>query len=133
MYADYDFYRGQYGGTMIKEEDFNKRAFEASIYIDEMTFNRLKDGWPIIKEVQFACCAIAEAIEENQIRISSLPPSLKAENTDGYSVTYAEQATIRQDTANAKMDALNLYIPSSDPLRYAGGNYAHECRYYDLL
>ena len=123
MYADYGFYRDIYGGTLIPQEDFEKRSFQASVYIDEMTFSRLKNGWPVTEEVQYACCSVAETIQEysnQETRLSAV--GVKSENVDGYSVTYEDPAQLRQSFKNTKLDALAIYIPSSHPLRYAGGD-----------
>ena len=45
-YADYEFYKDRYYGSMIPEADFPRLSERASDFIDTLTFDRLVDGLP---------------------------------------------------------------------------------------
>ena len=40
-YADAQYYRDEYGGTVLPEEDAERRLIHASRHIDSLTFNRI--------------------------------------------------------------------------------------------
>ena len=123
VYADYDFYCSQYRGHPLHDYEFDLLAHEASIYIDTMTFDRLHSGWPSTDAVRYACCAIVEAIHQYDIRFKKgVPVEVKSENVDGYSVTYTDMSVLRKEAAMAKQEALDRYLPPTNPLRYAGGD-----------
>lgn len=122
MYVDYDFYANLYRGICPHEYEFDRLVYEASLYIDAVTFDRLHNGWPLTNAVRYACCAIADAIYQYDIHLKALPIAVKSENVDGYSVTYADMAVLRKEAAIAKQEALDRYLPPTDPLRYAGGD-----------
>lgn len=120
LYADYEFYTTEYFGTAISVTDFPALCRQASGYIDRITYGRLKHGAPVTDEVRMATCAAAEQFQT--LNKTAVPaPGVRAENTDGYSVTYADGASAAVDTATILNEAVNLYLPPSDPLRYAGG------------
>lgn len=121
IYADYAFYTATYGGKQIKETDWARFAREASAYIDQLTFARLK-GRPerVTEEVQMAVCAAADVLERYEADASNIPVGLKSASNDGYSETYAEEADVLKSRKAAIRDAANLYLPIAHPLRYAG-------------
>ena len=127
MYVDYEFYKGTYGGELIKEDKWTGVGTRADMFVDRITHNRLQD-WPPEKEaawisVRFAVCALAEAMEmvriqKNQALKSAMAESVSAQGgrvksiTSGReSITYADDYT---STAIAK----------------AAGSPAEEERYY---
>lgn len=65
-YADYEFYKDRYYGSMIPEADFPRLSERASDFVDTITFDRLVDGLPTNErastKVQKAVCAVAEAL-----------------------------------------------------------------------
>lgn len=122
MYADYDFYANLYRGMCPHDYEFDRLACEASVYIDAATFDRLHNGWPITSAVRYACCAIVDAIYQYGTYLKTSPIAVKSENIDGYSVTYADVSALRKDAETAKLEALDRYLPPTDPLRYAGGD-----------
>lgn len=67
-YADYNFYKKVYRGT-LSEAEFTRLAERASDYIDGRTEYILKKaGIPdeMSERVQKACCALAETIHGNE-------------------------------------------------------------------
>lgn len=126
MYADYDYYKSTYAGTAIPEEEWPKLARQADAIMDAITFGRLRMGWPVTDAVKMACCAVAEEISTQsaqQARSGAATAAVcgvKAESTDGYSVTYGGYAEMQAAQKVRLWDAAGLYLPPSDPLRYAG-------------
>lgn len=96
MYADYSYYTGDYGGSLVPEDGWTNAAGKASDWMDAATFGRLADGIPAEWETQVrrCCCELAETYYSSVI----LPQSAAAENGTGqmistetnntYSVTY---------------------------------------------
>lgn len=81
-YADYEYYRAEYGGTSIPPEQFKGVALRASAYLDSITFGRIEAP---TDEVKCACCAIAEELfsEEQHKGVAS-------EKAGDYAVTYSD-------------------------------------------
>lgn len=102
MYADYSYYSGTYGGTLVPETSWNAAAGKASDRMDAAVFGRLASGVPaeFDTQVRRCCCELAElyyscvllpaAQSENGQAIST-------ETNSTYSVTYRSTA----DTAAA--------------------------------
>ena len=63
-YANYSYYSGNYGGSMIPEEQFDYCSARASEYIDQQTYDRLVNDVPeeLINKVSSCCCELAESI-----------------------------------------------------------------------
>lgn len=87
MYADYNYYKNSFAGTMISAEDFPSIASKAERYINYVTMHRIVD---VTDSVKNAVCAAAEAVYEIQQQYANIPKGIKSENTDGHSVTFAE-------------------------------------------
>lgn len=87
MYADYNYYENSFAGTLIPAEDFPSIANKAERYINYVTMHRIVD---VTDSVKNAVCAAAEAVYEVQQHYANIPKGIKSENTDGYSVTFAE-------------------------------------------
>lgn len=98
MYADYDFYVGQYFGTAITENDFPRLSLRASQFLDYYTMNRAKD-YTQDDAVKYACCAVAEAylaVEQSQAK-----RGISSESVGSYSVSYRDDQTANSALANA--------------------------------
>lgn len=123
MYATFDYYQSAYLGTLILEADWPRYERDASLYIDRLTYERLVvDPLKVTDRVKGAVCAIAEALNQQNSAESKSGESkgVKSFNNDGYSESYGSITTIRKSYEKLKMDAADLWIPRSDPLRYAG-------------
>lgn len=122
MYADYTYYQQSYHGKMIPSEEWTKMAAQADAFVDAITFDRLHRGWAVTDLIKMACCAVAEEIfsqqQEKSAKISAA--GIRSENTDGYSVGYADYSIIQQANQNRRLEAAEVYLPASDPIRYAG-------------
>lgn len=124
MYADYAYYTGTYCGTLIQESQWPAASRAADAYLDLATFGRLRRGWPVTDPVRMACCAVAEVTSRYQAMQTGCTPGLAGFNNDGYSETYTGTAADLASQQQAEMAAaVDLYLPRSHPLRYAGGNH----------
>lgn len=86
-YADYEYYKNSFSGTLIPEEEFSPLANKVSRYLDYVTMYRISK---VTDRVKNAVCAGVEALYEFQQTYKNIPKGIKSENTDGYSVTYSE-------------------------------------------
>lgn len=70
-YADYDFYTISYFGNVVPETDFPRLAEKASVFVDNMTFDRLVDGLPenerSQKRIKKAVCSLAELMYQIEL------------------------------------------------------------------
>lgn len=90
LYADYNFYQTEYGGTFTKEE-FNKHILKASAHVRRITFGRA-DNFIDMEEVKYAACAVCDVlISGYRDRKSNNGKQIASENTDGYSVSYVQE------------------------------------------
>lgn len=123
MYADYAYYTGTYCGTLIPEAQWPAASRAADAYLDLTTFGRLKRGWPVDDDIRMAACAAAEAASRYQEAQVEGIPGLAGFNNDGYSETYTGTTADLAGQQQAEMAAaVDLYLPRSHPLRYAGGD-----------
>ena len=123
MYADYDYYQGTYLGVLISAADWPHYERDASLYIDRLTYGRLiTDPLKVTDRVKSAVCAVAEVLkrQDDAESKSSEREGVKSFSNDGYSESYGSITTIRKSYDKLKVDAANLWLPTSDPLRYAG-------------
>lgn len=115
LYADFEFYQNQFGGTAITEENqFKRQAIEACCLIDEMTFGRIKKA---DEDVKMAVCAVAEIgykeyRQENEAQIAS-------ESVGPHSVSYAKQIKSRDDFLSEKRNVIRHFLMHSG-LLYRG-------------
>lgn len=104
-YADYEFYKTVYRGT-LSEDDFARLSERATDYIDGRTDYVLKKaGIPdeLSERVQKACCALAETIFGNER--GGVKTSEKVGN---YSVNFSAGT---QRTDEQKLDdTISLYL-----------------------
>lgn len=121
-FADYEFYKNEFKGTALTEEEFNASILEASAYINKITYQRLKeDNAEITEEVKLATCAVAEIVYQQKGQEACYPQAaVSSENVDGYSVSYVSAESRLAGFESEKKNAASLYLPLSDPLRYAG-------------
>lgn len=106
-YANYDFYKAIYKGTM-SEAAFERLSERASDYIDSRTGDvfagRFFESGLVELKVKKACCAAADAYAINESGGSK-----QSESVDGYSVTYASGSKVK--SADERLDAaVRMYI-----------------------
>ena len=83
VYADYDYYRSVYGGKAVPEADFYRLSRQASAYLDQVTFGRIRGEWEKDSRVVEACCAIVEILHRQE-----QGGEVANASNDGYSETY---------------------------------------------
>ena len=70
-YADYDFYKTSYYGSVVPDSDFPRLAERASDFIDLMTFDRLVDGLPnnerSQKRIKKAVCSLSDLLYQLEL------------------------------------------------------------------
>ena len=121
IYAEYEFYITTYGGNQIQEADWTKTAREASAFIDQLTFGRLKNHPErVTEEVQMAVCAAAEVVGRYQTALTQHAAGIASESVGGQSVTYRNSTELVTGKQTEIGQAASLYLPLSHPLRYAG-------------
>lgn len=99
-YADYDYYKNSYGGSLITEDKFSFTAARASDIIDEATFSRLENSVPeeFSEKVRVCCCELAESIYSYTVRTGDSESSggassgIASEKIGQYSVTYQSES-----------------------------------------
>ena len=120
MYADYVFYVEAYGGEVIPPLDWPRISRHADAYLDRLTYNRLRNGAVVTDTVRMAACAVAEVMHRHEETQTANPVGIKAESVGGQSVTYEDAAASSERYEAELLEAADLWIPRSDPLRYAG-------------
>ena len=91
MYAEYDFYRNDYKGSVIPDATaYDGVAVEASAYLDYITQNRIKgEELPsaVADKVKLAQCAIADVCyKQSQDDVVN---AVASESVGNHSVTYS--------------------------------------------
>ena len=120
MYADYVFYVEAYGGEGIPPLDWPRISRHADAYLDRLTYNRLRNGAVVTDTVRMVACAVAEVMHRHEETQTANPVGIKAESVGGQSVTYEDAAASSERYEAELLEAADLWIPRSDPLRYAG-------------
>lgn len=78
IYADAEYYRNEYGGSTVPEEELEKRLKTASRHIDSLTYNRIVSrGISNLTEfqreiIQDVCCRQADFEYENADMIETV-------------------------------------------------------------
>ena len=119
-YATYDDYVGIYRGTVLEPTDWPLVCREASALVDQLTYGRLQRVAPVTDPVKMAVCAAVESLFQSDKEVQAVSPGIKSESVGSHSVTYEDAATITARRRAQAIDAINLYLPPWDPLRYAG-------------
>lgn len=120
MYADYVFYVEAYGGENILPLDWPRISRHADAYLDRLTYNRMKNGAVVTDAVRMAACAVAEVMRRHEETQTANPAGIKAESVGGQSVTYEDAVSSAARYDAEMMEAADLWLPRTDPLRYAG-------------
>lgn len=120
MYADYAFYVETFGGELIQSLDWPAVSRRADAHLDRLTYNRLRNDDAVTDAVRMAACAVAEVIQRQNQAQGANPAGAKSESVGGQSITYEDAATLSAQYDAALLDAADLWLPRTDPLRYAG-------------
>lgn len=119
--VEFDFYVNEYGGTLIDNSMLWKTCSrEAISYINQITYGRLFLKHNVSEYVMMAVCAVADVVRTYQQTYRDYDAGLKSVNNDGYSETYADMDSMSRDYKISLKQAVDTYLPPSDPLRYSG-------------
>lgn len=113
MYADFIYYRDTYKGTAVADESvYAAVGRQASLFIDQITFNRLHAGRPVTDAVQMAACAVVDAIKEHEAAKQQAvsAAALKSETVGGWSGSYQDPATAQAAIESAMTEAAWPYL-----------------------
>ncbi|MBW7573912.1 head-tail connector protein [Caproiciproducens faecalis] len=111
-YADYAYYSDIYGGISISQDAFAALARRASLFIDQITYNRLNTGWAVTDAVKNATCAVAEVLEQYKTSEAQevTVAVFKSESVGGWSGTYQDTDIIRATIESAMENAARPYL-----------------------
>ena len=116
LYADFNFYRDTYKGTM-GENDFSKHIAKASALITSATFGRIKPA-NIPDEVKYCACELADkcyAVGKSEGK--------QSETVGAHSVSYASGNTTSQSDiyrSVIKSYLSEVYAEDGTPVLYGG-------------
>lgn len=129
MYVDYGYYADQYGGG-IPEKEFPSAERKAEAYIRKLTYIRGNIFATENIAVKDAVCAVADVYASYEKKREA--GTVKSENNDGYSVSYAvEQAdgqTVEELIRKKAYEAASTYLlPTGWLSRKVGCCCVNEC------
>lgn len=112
IYADFEYYRDVYHGSAIDEDAFPTLAREASLFIDQLTYNRINQGRVVTDAVKMATCAVAECIQEykDARKAARTAAGVKNETVGSWSVAYQDPGIIREALDSALSDTAAPYL-----------------------
>jgi hypothetical protein len=95
-------------GVQSIPDNFNQKVIEASNYINFKTFGRINaNNAP--EEVKYVTCLLLNLIDEENKKIIEIG-SLKSQNIEGWSETYATPEEIKRDYDIKKYELLKQYL-----------------------
>ena len=129
MYVDYSYYMDQYGGD-IPEKEYPAAERKAEAYIRKLTYIRGNIFAIENVAVKDAVCAVADVYASCEKKKDT--GTVKSENNDGYSVSYAvEQAdgqTVEELIRKKAYEAASTYLlPTGWLSRKVGCCCVNEC------
>ena len=104
-------------------DNFEKLVIEASNYINQRTFGRIKENNPP-KEVKYVTCLIIDLINEQNTKISGIG-NLKSQEIEGWKENYSTPEEIKTEYGNKMQTTLSTYLWNvigidGKPLLYCG-------------
>ena len=129
----YAYYQQEFKGSAIPEVEFDKYSREAELVVNKCTYGRIHQYQlheNDLQSVMMAICAAADLqYSDVQCKLKTGGKTVKSENTDGYSVTYADPPsgmTDEQALYQKSYDVARLYLQDTT-LLYPGVYYDYEC------
>ena len=95
-------------GSESIPDNFENLVIKASNYINYNTHGRI-DKNNIPEQVKYVTCLIIDLINEEETKISEIG-SLKSQNIEGWSESYATPEEIKTDYSNKKQSVLKEYL-----------------------
>ena len=111
MYVDFIYYRDSFGGTTIPEANFIKLERKARVFIDDVTFDRLKNDATLIDDTVKEClCEIMECnykLEQEEAETDG--KLISSETIDQHSITYAVSDTEKNEVDKSRINFTKFY------------------------
>ncbi len=122
MYVDFEYYTNTFGGTEIPEASFTRYEIKSRAFIDNITFDRLKnDNLLIDDSVKNAMCEIMELNFKLDEASLSNGESVKSSETVGnYSVTYAVSDVEKNAVDRTQLNKVKYYNIAKEYLGNSG-------------
>ena len=123
-YVDYKYYSDTYGGKKIPESSFDACEKRSEAVLHRISFDRVKRLPEIPDLIKVAICAMAEIDYQEEQKT----PGIKSENSEGYSVTYADAGNTCGTSGKVAMmyQAASVYLANTG-LLYKGVSKKYDC------
>lgn len=111
MYVDFEYYSTTYGGTAINADSFIKLERKARVFIDDVTFDRLKNDNTLIDDTVKEClCEIMECnYKLDQEEAETGGKLISSETIDQHSVTYAVSDIEKNEVDKSRINFTKFY------------------------
>jgi len=110
-YADFGYYRDNYFGTAVSEEDFPRLAVRASSFLDYYTQGRAKENAGL-DALKMACCALAEQYQQidtaQKLAAKSLTTALESDGGELQSQSVGDFSKSYRSGGDSAKAALQL-------------------------
>lgn len=110
-YVDFTYYSTSFGGTTIPEADFLKYERRSRAFIDDVTFDRLKNDATLITDTVKEClCEIMECnykLEQEEAETGG--KLISSETIDQHSVTYAVSDIEKNEVDKTRINFTKFY------------------------
>lgn len=117
MYTDFEYYQTNFGGTTIPSDSFNAYERKARVFLDLVTFNRLKNDNTLIDDTVKDCLC---EMMETKFNLDNSENVIASETVDSHSVTYAVDKNAIEETEEQKLyKIVKLYLSNTN-LLYRG-------------
>ena len=110
-YVDFTYYSTSFGGTTIPEANFNKYERRSRVFIDDITFDRLKNDNTLIDDTVKEClCEIMECnYKLDQEEVETCGKLISSETIDQHSVTYAVSDIEKNEVDKSRINFTKFY------------------------
>lgn len=111
MYVDFEYYSTTYGGTAINADSFIKLERKTRVFIDDITFDRLKNDNTLIDDTVKEClCEIMECnYKLDQEEAETGGKLISSETIDQHSVTYAVSDIEKNEVDKSRVNFTKFY------------------------
>lgn len=121
--TDWNYYDGTYktamGSVTVPQADFPRYAIKASNMIRKYTFGNIDESKPIIDDVQYCCCELAEQIYACAVRDADSASNVASEKDGSWSVTYESREKIEEADLKVQKGIIYNWLANTG-LMYCG-------------
>ena len=116
--VDYQFYRNDFGGFRIPEENFTFYERKAAAYINAVTFGRITDD-NITDDVRYAVCDAADQYFKAE-KNKAVSEGISMERVDDYQISYTNGGTDGVAAAESSLRSSVKFWLGNTGLLYRG-------------